>query len=318
MKFISIVVPIYNEAENVLHFAAAVKEVMENSHYKWELLFIDDGSRDNSVQIIRDLQRWEPQVKLIMLARNYGHQIALTCGLDSAQGDAVITMDGDMQHPPALIPVLLEKWEEGCKVVQTIRKDTEGVSWLKKETSRLYYRFINAMSTVEVYSGGSDFRLLDREAVEALRQYREHDRFLRGMVSSLGFKRAEVPFVAPPRFAGKSKYNLGKMLKLATDGVVGFSVIPLRWAFYMGLVFALLSFLLLCHALWEYAQHQVVPGWTTIMVAMSMFGGIQLVIMGIIGEYVGRIFTEVKNRPLYFVKHNMDCDNDEETHTKCG
>lgn len=317
MKLISIVVPVYNEAENILHFAAAVKEVMEKTAYKWELLFVDDGSQDASRKLIRDLQQQEKRVRLIALANNYGHQIALTCGLDEARGDAVITMDGDMQHPPSLIPVLLEKWEAGYLVVQTIRRDTEGVSWLKKETSKLYYRFINALSTVEVYSGGSDFRLLDREAADALRRYREHDRFLRGMVSSLGFRRAEVPFVAPARFAGNSKYDLKKMLKLATDGVVGFSVLPLRGAFYMGLLFALLSFMLVCHALWEYLHNQTVPGWTTITVALSLFGGIQLMIMGIIGEYVGRIFTEVKNRPLYIVKRDRDGEKDEADNYEC-
>ena len=204
MKSVSIVVPVYNEGDNIEHFAVAVEAEMTNLAYDWELIFVDDGSKDNSLGIIERLQEQNKHIKVLALSRNCGHQMALTCGLDHAQGDAVISMDGDMQHPPALIPELLRIWEEGYEIVQTIRLDTQGVSWLKKKTSELYYKLINNLSSVNIRPGGSDFRLLDRQAVEALRKYREHDRFLRGMVTLLGFKMAEVPFVAPPRFAGKS------------------------------------------------------------------------------------------------------------------
>jgi len=294
---------VYNEGENILHFTAAVKEVMDKQPYQWTLLFVDDGSRDNSLELLEDLQARLSYVKVLSLSRNCGHQIALTCGLDHAQGDAVISMDGDMQHPPELLPQLLAKWEAGYQVVQTIRQDTQGVSWAKKKTSEMYYRLINRLSNVKIRPGGSDFRLLDRQAVEALGKYREHDRFLRGMVTLLGYKVAEVPFVAPPRFAGKSKYSLSKMVKLAVDGIVGYSVVPLRAAFVAGILFALLSFLLLLHALYVYVCDEAVSGWTTIMVCMSLFGGTQLIILGIMGEYLGRIYTEVKNRPLYLVKN---------------
>ncbi|MCR5758702.1 MAG: glycosyltransferase family 2 protein [Selenomonas sp.] len=304
MKSVTIVVPVYNEGENILHFTTAVKEVMDKQPYKWTLLFVDDGSRDNSLELLEDLQARLPYVKVIALSRNCGHQIALTCGLDHARGDAVISMDGDMQHPPELLPELLARWEEGYQVVQTIRQDTQGVSWAKKKTSALYYRLINRLSNVNIRPGGSDFRLLDRQAVEALGKYREHDRFLRGMVTLLGYKVAEVPFVAPPRFAGQSKYSLSKMVKLGVDGIVGYSVVPLRVAFVGGIIFALFSFLLLLHALYVYICDEAVSGWTTIMVCMSLFGGTQLIMLGIMGEYLGRIYTEVKNRPLYLVKHN--------------
>ena len=304
MKSVSIVVPVYNEGENILHFTAAIKEVMDKQPYKWDLLFVDDGSRDNSLNLLEDLQAKCSYVHVLSLSRNCGHQIALTCGLDHATGDAVISMDGDMQHPPELLPELLAKWEEGYHVVQTIRKDTQGVSWLKKESSKLYYRLINKLSNAQIRPGGSDFRLLDRQAVEALGKYREHDRFLRGMVTLLGYKVAEVPFVASPRFAGKSKYSLNKMVKLAVDGIVGYSVVPLRAAFVAGLLFAVLSFFLLLHVLYVYICDEVVSGWTTIMVCMSLFGGTQLIMLGIMGEYLGRIYTEVKNRPLYLIKNN--------------
>lgn len=304
MKSVSIVVPVYNEGDNIEHFAVAVEAEMTNLAYDWELIFVDDGSKDNSLGIIERLQEQNKHIKVLALSRNCGHQMALTCGLDHAQGDAVISMDGDMQHPPALIPELLRIWEEGYEIVQTIRLDTQGVSWLKKKTSELYYKLINNLSSVNIRPGGSDFRLLDRQAVEALRKYREHDRFLRGMVTLLGFKMAEVPFVAPPRFAGKSKYSFSKMAKLAVDGIVGYSVVPLRAAFVAGIILALFSFLLFLHVLYAYVCDEAVSGWTTIMVCLSLFGGTQLIMLGVMGEYLGRIYTEVKNRPLYLLKND--------------
>ena len=304
MKSVSIVVPVYNEGDNIEHFAAAVAEEMAKLDYEWELIFVDDGSRDNSLEIIERLHTENKHIKVLALSRNCGHQMALTCGLDHAQGEAVISMDGDMQHQPALIPELLRNWEAGYEIVQTIRQDTQGVNWLKKKTSELYYRLINNLSSVHIRPGGSDFRLLDRQAVLALRKYREHDRFLRGMVTLLGFKMAEVPFVAPPRFAGKSKYSFSKMAKLAVDGIVGYSVVPLRAAFVAGIILALFSFLLFLHVLYAYICDEAVSGWTTIMVCLSLFGGTQLIMLGVMGEYLGRIYTEVKNRPLYLLKKN--------------
>lgn len=303
MKSVSIVVPVYNEGENIRHFTAAVQEVMQALPYAWDLLFVDDGSKDGSLSLLEELQAKHDNIRVLALSRNCGHQVALTCGLDHARGDAVISMDGDMQHPPALLPELLAKWEEGYEIVQTIRQDTKGVSWAKKKTSSMYYRLINNLSNVEIRPGGSDFRLLDRKAVDALGKYREHDRFLRGMVTLLGFNVAEVPFVAPPRFAGESKYSLSKMMKLAVDGIVGYSVVPLRAAFGAGILCALLSVCLLLHALYVYINGEAVSGWTTIIVCMSLFGGTQLIILGIMGEYLGRVYTEVKNRPLYLIKN---------------
>lgn len=304
MKSVSIVVPVYNEEVNIPYFTATIREVMDSLPYRWDLLFVDDGSSDDSLKLLELLQAKYENIHVLALSRNSGHQIALTCGLDHARGDAVISMDGDIQHPPALIPELLAKWEEGYEIVQTIRQDTQSVSWLKRKSSELYYRFINNLSSVRIRPGGSDFRLMDRKAVDALGRYREHDRFLRGMVTLLGFKVAEVPFVAPPRFAGESKYSLGKMAKLAVDGIVGYSVMPLRAAFVVGMLFALLSLCLLLHALYVYLCGEAVSGWTTIMVCMSLFGGTQLIMLGIMGEYLGRIYTEVKNRPLYQLKND--------------
>ena len=215
---ISIVVPVYNEEENIEHFCAEVGEVMKNLPYTYEIIFVDDGSVDKSREILSRLENEVDTIRAIFLARNYGHQIALTCGLDNADGDAVITMDGDMQHPPNLIPTLIEKWREGFDVVQTVRVATEGVSTFKRLTSTLYYKVLNFLSDVPIVEGGSDFRLMDRQVVQAFRQYHEHDKFIRGLIASIGFKQTTIKFTAPKRFAGVSKFSLRKMLHLALDG----------------------------------------------------------------------------------------------------
>ena len=239
----------------------------------------------------------DAHVRALWLSRNYGHQAALTCGIDHAEGDAVITMDGDMQHPPALLPKLLGLWEQGYDVVQTIRQTTEGVSAFKRLTSKYYYKALNLISEVPVQPGGSDFRLMDRQAVLSLRQYREHDRFLRGIVGAMGFRQVQVPFVAPERYAGTSKFSLKKMAKFALDGILGNSILPLRISFYIGL----LSVALFGHVLFETYEGDTVPGWSTIVIVMAFFGGTQLMVLGILGEYIGHIFREVKGRPLYLV-----------------
>ena len=301
MKRISIVVPVYNEEENIEHFAQSVAEVMESLPYAYEILFIDDGSRDRSREILRELGARDAHVQSIFLARNSGHQIALTCGTDHADGDAVVTMDGDMQHPPELLSVLLAKWEEGFEIVQTVRLTTEGASLFKRLTSKYYYRLLNALSDVEIQEGGSDFRLMDRKAVLALRRYREHARFIRGIVGSMGFRKTTVEFVAHERFAGYSKFSLHKMISFALDGILAYSVQPLRIAFYAGLLSALLAVLLFLHVLFETLSGATVPGWSTIVVCSLFFGGMQMMMLGVCGEYIARILQEVKNRPLYLI-----------------
>ena len=305
VKRISIVVPVYNEEENIAHFVQSVTTVMEQLPYTYEMLFIDDGSRDRSREILLELGTRDPRVQSIFLARNSGHQLALTCGIDHAEGDAVITMDGDLQHPPELLPVLLAKWEEGYDIVQTVRLTTEGASLFKRLTSKYYYRLLNALSDVEIQEGGSDFRLMDRKAVLALRRYREHARFIRGIVGAMGFRRTTVEFVAHERFAGRSKFSLHKMISFALDGILAYSVQPLRVAFYAGVLSALLAVLLFLHVLFETLSGVTVPGWSTIVVCSLFFGGMQMMLLGICGEYIARILQEVKNRPLYLIA----CDN---------
>ncbi|MBR3621984.1 MAG: glycosyltransferase family 2 protein [Selenomonadaceae bacterium] len=301
MKSVAIVVPVYNEEDNIEHFAASASKVMDALSYEYEILFVDDGSKDKSREILLKLERENPHISAIFLARNFGHQLALTCGLDHADADAVITMDGDMQHPPELIPKLISMWEDGYEVVQTIRETTEGVSFFKKTTSKYYYSLLNAISDVPIQPGGSDFRLMDRKVVEAFRLYPEHARFIRGMIGAMGFRQAKLSFVAPPRFAGVSKFSIRKMAHFAMDGILAYSSVPLRWAFYMGIFSGFCSLILLIHVFYETWLGNAVAGWATITVCILFFGGMQMVFLGIIGEYIGRIFEETKRRPLYLI-----------------
>lgn len=310
MKKVSIVVPVFNEEDNLHEFYKQATTVMQKEKYDYNLIFIDDGSRDSSALILSELSKQDAHVEAYLLSRNYGHQMALTCGLDHADGDAVITMDGDLQHPPELIPQLLRLWEQGNEIVLTKRMATEDAGFFKNITSSMYYKLINTLSNVEITPGGSDFRLMDRIAVDAFKQYRERARFIRGLVNTLGFKVAVLEFVAPPRFAGHSKFNLKKMLHFALDGITAFSNIPLRWSLYVGLLCGLCSILLLGHVFFvKFVTNDAVPGWATTTVCVLFLGGIQLVGIGILGEYIGRIFEEIKHRPLYLVaRHLQKCN----------
>lgn len=306
MKLISIVVPVFNEQENIQVFYQEVTKIMETIDHPFELIFVDDGSTDRTVLTLERISEQDSRVKAILLARNFGHQVALTCGLDHAVGEAVITMDGDLQHPPELLPVLIGKWEEGFEVVQTVRMATEGVSWFKERSSSLFYRLINAMSDIQIVEGGSDFRLLDKKVVQTFQCFKEKARFIRGIIGDMGYRQAQVEFVAPERFAGQSKFSLKKMIDFALNGITAYSKLPLRFAFYLGLLFGLISFGLTLDVVYiKLFTTEAVPGWATIAASVLLLGGLQLVVMGIIGEYVGRVFEEVKQRPLYWVRGEL-------------
>lgn len=300
---VSIVVPLFNEEDNITHFYEALCAVIDSRPERFEIVFVDDGSWDRTPNLLQDLALRDERVRSLILARNFGHQLALTCGMDYAVGDAVITMDGDMQHPPSLLPDLLQEWYDGYDVVQTVRLSTANVSRFKKWTSRGYYRFINAISKVEIVEGGSDFRLLDRKVVDRLSHFREHARFLRGIVSDIGYRQTRISFRAPERYAGESKFSLRKMVRFAIDGVTSYSTVPLRLALYLGLCMGLVSvFLIMYVLLVKYYFREAVSGWATVVVTTLLLGGIQLVFLGVIGEYIGRIFEEVKGRPLYWLR----------------
>ncbi len=306
MKKIAIVVPVYNERDNLREFYRRLSKAMEQENYAYSLLFIDDGSSDGSAALLTELAEADARVEAYLLSRNYGHQMALTCGLDNAEGDAVITMDGDLQHPPELLPEMLRLWEEGNDIVQTLRLATENAGFAKRWTSSLYYKCINTISKVEITPGGSDFRLMDRQAVDAFKLYRERARFIRGLVNTLGFKVVRLEYVAPQRYAGRSKFNMHKMLHFALDGITAFSNLPLRWAFYTGLICGLCSLLLIGHVLYvKYIVDDAIPGWATMTASILLLGGIQLLGLGILGEYIGRIFEEIKQRPLYLVARHI-------------
>ena len=298
---ISIVTPVYNEEDNVVFFHDEVTKVMEGLGMDYELIYVNDGSRDKTDLLIHQLAAHDPHVRALTFARNFGHQIAITCGMDFARGDAVITMDGDMQHPPALIPKLIEKWQEGYDVVQTIRTATEDAGFVKKLTSSGYYAVINSISTTPVVPGGSDFRLMDRKALDAFLKFREHSRFIRGIVGGLGFKQTSIEFTAPARHAGVSKFSMKKMVHFAMDGIITNSTVPLRMAFYIGLLAGFAGFLVILHVLWCVLMGEAVPGWATMTILISIFGGLNLMCLGIIGEYLGHVFEETRNRPLYWL-----------------
>ncbi len=305
-KLISIAVPVYNEQDNISVLHQEIVRYMEPLRYRFELIFVDDGSRDATPLVLDRLTQQDERVRALILARNYGFQTALTCGLENADGDAVITMDGDLQHPPALLPELIAHWEAGAEIVQTIRKDTEGASLLKKMTSRLFYKMINAISKIHITEGGSDFRLLDRKVVLGFRRFGERAKFIRGIISSIGYRQVFVEFVAPPRLAGVSKFSLGKMLHFALDGITAHSKLPLRIAFYTGLLLGAGSFALFGHVLFiKLFTAEAVPGWATTSASIFLLGGLQLIGLGIVGEYVGRIFEEVKSRPLYLIRDEL-------------
>ena len=305
-KLLSVVVPVFNEQENIDVLYREVVHYLEPLPYQFELVFIDDGSKDATPLVLDRLTQEDSRVRALILARNFGFQTALTCGMDNADGDAIITMDGDLQHPPAMLPVLISRWEAGAEVVQTIRKDTAGVSFFKKLTSKLFYQLINAISKIKIVEGGSDFRLLDRKVVLSFRRFGERAKFIRGIISSIGYRQEYIEFVAPPRHAGTSKFSIGKMLHFALDGITAYSRVPLRIAFYTGLLLGAGSFLLLGHVLFiKFFTEEAVPGWATTSASILLLGGLQLIGLGIIGEYVGRIFEEVKQRPLYLVREEL-------------
>lgn len=298
---ISIVTPVYNEEGNVVYFHDEVTKVMQGVPMEYEIIYVNDGSKDRTDELIHQLAESDPHVRALTFARNFGHQIAITCGMDFAMGDAVITMDGDMQHPPALIPTLIEKWQEGYDIVQTIRTATEDAGPVKKITSAGYYAVINSISNSPVVPGGSDFRLMDRKALDAFLRFREHSRFIRGIVGGLGFKQTTIEFEAPARHAGVSKFSMKKMLHFAMDGIITNSTLPLRMAFYCGVFAAAFGALLILHVLYCVLTDQAVPGWATMTILISLFGSMNLMGLGVIGEYVGRMFEETRNRPLYWL-----------------
>lgn len=296
---VSIVIPCYFEEENIQFMYAEVVNTLKDREL--EILFVDDGSGDGTFGKIRELAASDKRVRGIRLSRNFGHQVALLAGMKEAKGDAVITLDGDGQHPPALIPALLEKAEEGYDIVNTRRVDGKETGAFKRHSSRWFYCFINRLSEVRIEPAAADFRLMTRRALDAYLQIGEHDRFTRGLIGWMGFSQAIVHYEPGRRHAGRTKYSFRKMRKFAFDGITSFSSRPLRLSMYMGSFVLLFALAYIIYALVMHFTGNTNPGWTSLLITILILGGIQLFAIGIIGEYIARIFNEVKGRPHYFI-----------------
>lgn len=304
---ISIIVPLMNEEETL----PVLYEQLENTlstleGYSYEILFVDDGSSDASYKLIEEFGKKDVRVRGLSLSRNFGHQVALMAGIKYAKGDILITMDGDLQHPPAIIPKLIAEFEKGFEIVNTIRITTEDASLLKNLTSSLFYKLINRLTDIHITPAAADFRLISRKVANAFLEIEEKERFTRGLISWMGFKQSSVEFNAPARFAGKSKYNLRKMIRFARTGITSFSPKPLKISFALGMVFSLLGLIYAAIAIFENFKGNTVSGWTSILVSVLVMGGIQLLCIGILGEYIATIFTESKKRPLFFIQDEVN------------
>ena len=303
-KRISIVVPVCNEEANVKVMATSLQNVFQSLPYHYTLLFVDDGSTDATLEEIKKLAAAHHHIFFISLARNFGHQNALKAGLDMTDGDAVIMMDGDMQHPPELIPEMLQQWESGFDVVYTIRKDHKEMPMMKRKTSNMFYNLINNLSDIDLEPGTADFRLMAKKVVEAFRVFKETDLFMRGLVKWMGFRQIGIEYDPAQRTQGKSKYTLRRMVRFALQGITSFSTRPLYIATYLGFVFSLLSLLYIPYIMYSFYFGHIISGWASMIATIAFFGGLQLMILGIIGLYLGKLFMQSKQRPLYIVKES--------------
>lgn len=297
---VSVVVPVFNEIEVLDVFHSRTSSAMAAiDGMDYEIVMVDDGSSDGSWERMVELSDADPRVVLVRLARNFGHQIAITAGVDVARGDAVVVIDADLQDPPEVIERMVEAWQEGYDVVYGVRRSRSGETRTKLWTARIFYRLLRRFTNIDIPVDVGDFRLLSRRAADQLMQLREKDRFVRGLVSWMGFRQIGIEYERDERLAGETKYPLGKMIKFAADGITSFSTVPLKLASWMGYLASAFAFLYMLSVFVQKALGHTVEGWATIMVAMLFVGGVQLICLGIMGEYIGRIFNEVKPRPVY-------------------
>ena len=313
MPLISAVVPVYNETEVIDVFHQRVKSTLQSLEgHDHEIIYVDDGSTDDSYQKLSELAAKDSTVKVIKFSRNFGHQIAISAGIDHARGDAVVAIDADLQDPPELIKDMVAKWQEGFDVVYGVRKQRDGETVMKLATASIFYRLLGMVAKIEIPQNVGDFRLMSRRATNELKSLREKDRFVRGLVSWIGFRQTGVPYHRDARYAGKTKYPYRKMIKFALDGITAFSTVPLKLATWLGYLTSLLAFLYLASVFVQKALGYTVEGWATIMVALLFLGGVQLICLGLLGEYIGRIFDEVKRRPMYVIEEILGSTSDEQ------
>jgi len=307
----SVIVPLYNEELVIRETYKRLKNVMESIGEPYEIIFVNDGSTDNTKTIVTDICRSDSNVRLIDFSRNFGHQLAITAGMDNSCGQAIIVIDADLQDPPEVIQDMIRKWKEGYEVVYGKRLKRKGETVFKKVTAKLFYRFLNSITDVDIPLDVGDFRLIDRKVCDALKLLPERNRYVRGLISWLGFKQTGVGFVREERFAGETKYPLKKMIKFAMDAITSFSHRPLKIATYVGIIISLLSFIyLVIVIIQKLTTNTTVPGWASLTVINLFFNGVILITLGIIGEYIGRIYDETKGRPLYIIREKIGFEDE--------
>lgn len=310
---LSLVLPIYNEEPVIPELDRRLKEFLGKLDVTWEVVFVNDGSKDKSLPLLRRMAAGEARYRVVSFARNFGHQIAITAGVDYARGAAVVVMDADLQDPPEVVADMLAKWREGYDVVFGVREKRLDESIFKRLTAAMFYRTLRAMVGVDIPLDAGDFRLMSRRVIVALRALKEANRFVRGMVAWVGFRQTAVKYVRPGRFAGETHYPLKKMIRFALDGITSFSTVPLKIATYLGAAAGGIAILVAIWAIYEKIfGAKVVPGWSTLMLAISLTASAQLLMTGILGEYVGRIYDEVKRRPLYVVGEEINARRDDD------
>lgn len=314
MKTISLVIPVYFEEEVIAVTYSHLKKFLSGISYNYEIIFVNDGSKDKTLDILKEIALKDKTIKIISFSRNFGHQLAITAGIDEAAGDAIIVMDADLQDPPEVISEMLIKWEEGYEVVYAKREQRLGESLFKRITARVFYRLLNKLTEIDIPLDTGDFRLIDRKVKYDLLKIREKNRFIRGIISWIGYRQTHVMYQRQERHSGETKYPIKKMMKFALDGITSFSAYPLKIALNMGFFSIIIAFILFLYALVSYIflPDVTLPGWTSILIAVVFFGGVQLFTSGIIGEYIGRIFEESKNRPLYLIDEKINFDNENE------
>ena len=311
MNKISVIVPMYYEEEVAKECYTRLKNVLEKiENYNYEIIFINDGSKDKTLEILKEIAKENKNVKIISFSRNFGHQCAVTAGLRYVTGDAIVIIDADLQDPPELIPEMIKLWEEGNEVIYGKRKSREGESRFKLLTASMFYKTLNALSDVEIPKDTGDFRLVDRKVVEVINSLPEHNKFLRGLFSWVGFKQKAYEYERKERYAGKTKYPLKKMLKLAQDGIFSFSIKPLKIVGAMGILSVVISIIILLYAILSYIfnWNNLTAGWTSLMVTMTFLSGMILISLWMIGEYIGRIYDETKRRPEYIIEKTFNID----------
>lgn len=306
----SIVTPLFNEEKNIEEFYTRTSKVMQSTQSSYEIIFVNDGSSDSTQELVLSKCKKDKNVKLINFSRNFGHEIATTAGIDHALGSAVIIIDGDLQDPPETILKMIPLWKEGYQVIYARRTIRKGESWFKKITAKIFYRLFNKLTTLKLPMDVGDFRLLDRSVVQSFKEIRERERFVRGIISWIGFKQIAIDYVRDSRNAGETKYSVFKLMALATNAIVSFTYKPLRMAIYLGFATALIGFIYILIIIYDKIfTNTSIEGWTSLMAVSIFYNGIILVILGIIGEYIGRIFTESKHRPLYIIESLFGWDN---------